>query len=426
MSEDTTPAPEWLKNVNLAAQHLTRLSLETAAQASLITRAENNWAYAGELPQSAVDEITRTVAHYFGDGGSGDLARFIRLETMDSEYMLYATGLGGDFVLALVFDAETPFSKIRTQANSLAASLAATPPADILEDTQSSPVEAEAEIEQELDENVAPQPLWDSIPPPIPTDWLPEEKTVSRVERMLDDLINEDFSPAVSPMENPFTRKEAKPERVEKRQVEVAMQAETDEKPELEQTVVSSLRTLPEHLADTMVSESTLEATNAETAEFSAETMVSRSAQPEIELPPMAVEPATPAMYNLVYACVLVPRMPHHYLTGDLSNNLSEWLTQLALAFGWRLEQLSIRPEYIQWLINVPPKTSPGYLMRIMRQHLSRRIFKEFPRLAEDNPSGDFWAPGYLIISSNQAPPAKLIADFINETRNRQGAGGKF
>ena len=75
----------------------------------------------------------------------------------------------------------------------------------------------------------------------------------------------------------------------------------------------------------------------------------------------------------------------------------------------------------MQWLINVPPTTSPGYLMRIVRQHTSRRLFAEFPLLAEENPSGDFWAPGYLIMSSNQPPLPKLVKDFIHNTRVRQG-----
>ena len=58
------------------------------------------------MPQEAIGEISRTVAHFYGDGGSGDLARFIRLEATDAEYMLYATSLGGDFVLATSSESE--------------------------------------------------------------------------------------------------------------------------------------------------------------------------------------------------------------------------------------------------------------------------------------------------------------------------------
>jgi len=85
------------------------------------------------------------------------------------------------------------------------------------------------------------------------------------------------------------------------------------------------------------------------------------------------------------------------------------------------LEYISVRPEYLLWIANVSPATSPGYLMRILRQHSSQRVFEEFPRFKKENPSGDFWAAGYLMMGGSQPPPAQLIKDFISQTRQRQG-----
>jgi len=90
------------------------------------------------------------------------------------------------------------------------------------------------------------------------------------------------------------------------------------------------------------------------------------------------------------------------------------------------LEYLSIRPEYIQWIANVPPATSPAYFMRILRQLTSEKIFLEFPRYKRENPSGDFWAPGYLIMGGSQPPPSQLIKDYIAQTRQRQGGSQTF
>jgi REP element-mobilizing transposase RayT len=75
----------------------------------------------------------------------------------------------------------------------------------------------------------------------------------------------------------------------------------------------------------------------------------------------------------------------------------------------------------LQWIINVPPAASPDHLMRILRQHTSEKIFTEFPRFKKENPSGEFWAPGYLIMGGSQPPPVQLIKDFIAQTRQRQG-----
>jgi REP element-mobilizing transposase RayT len=135
----------------------------------------------------------------------------------------------------------------------------------------------------------------------------------------------------------------------------------------------------------------------------------------------MITESASPSMAQLNYACLLVPRFTAHYMTGDLADYLSKWMPNICVAFGWRLEFLAVRPDYLQWVVNVTPNTSPGYLMRIMRQQTSEKIFGEFPRLRRDNPSGDFWAPGYLIMGGLQPHPQQLVKDYIKQTRQRQG-----
>jgi REP element-mobilizing transposase RayT/DNA-binding NarL/FixJ family response regulator len=135
------------------------------------------------------------------------------------------------------------------------------------------------------------------------------------------------------------------------------------------------------------------------------------------------LEPASPALSMLNYTCVLVPRLPQHYLTGELADRMAVWVQQLCLAFGWRLEGISIRPEYLQWTVQVVPAISPGNLVRIIRQRTSLHIFGHYPHLGEQNPSGDFWANGYLIVSGIQPPSAQLLRDYISQTRKRQGVG---
>jgi hypothetical protein len=122
-----SPTLPWLQDVTKAAQHLTRLTLESSAQAALITRGDHLWAYAGQLSQGAAKELAVTVTrHWDGQKGS-DLLRFVRLEATKAEHMLYATRIADEVVLALVFDAETPFSTIRSQASQLAQSLSIAP-----------------------------------------------------------------------------------------------------------------------------------------------------------------------------------------------------------------------------------------------------------------------------------------------------------
>lgn len=133
------------------------------------------------------------------------------------------------------------------------------------------------------------------------------------------------------------------------------------------------------------------------------------------------LEPISAAYNRLSYTCLLVPRMPYHYLTGELTDWLNQWLTHCCLAFGWRLEGLAIRPEYMQWIVQVSPAISPGNLVRIVRQRTSQYIFSHYPQIYYENPSGDFWAPGCLILSGSQLPSSQMLREFIVHTRRRQG-----
>ncbi len=342
-------SPSWLGDVGEAARHLMRLSLESAAQAALILHGNALWAYAGGLSQPAAQELALTVARHWANGSGSDLARFIRLGATGSEYMLYATSLGGNFVLALVFEAETPFSEIRVQAGSLARALAE-PPA-------------------------APE----RKPPPSPYALPPEE------------TLQTGGPPAGA----------ATPALQSDNRWVASLPAEGAQPAPKENALPPQVEALPRE------------------AEAPARDSVPDESSRGGGV--ITLEPESPAVYHLEYACVLIPRLPGHYLTGDLAGRLSEWVGQLCLAFAWRLEYIAIRPDHLHWIVNVPPDTSPSYLMRILRQHTSQRIFTAFPHLAEENPSGDFWAPGYLIMNSSQPAPPQLIRDFIRQTRRHQG-----
>lgn len=379
--EAVEAAPPWLSDVTRAAQHLTSLTLGSSAQAALITQEGRLWAYAGQFPQSSAKELADTVVRYWDQNEQNDVIRFIRLSSTKAEHMLYATRLVDGMVLALTFDAETPFSTIRSQASQLVHSLCKSP-------YMESPGD-------ELEGGISPDmtPLGDilsNVPPPNPL-------AGNEIRNM------------------PAFRLSA----TERPDLETYSDPAGDPQPQIDPTRFET--NIPAGSLDQTVESLTV-------------TRKSKSRRPEVdpldETRPrpivefarkMVLEPTAAGLYNLDYACLLIPRFNHHHLTGDLSDRISEYVPQICIAFAWRLEYISVRPEYLQWIANVPPATSPAYLMRILRQHTSDKIFAEFPQYKKDNPSGDFWAPGYLIMGGSQPPPAQLIKDYINQTRVRQG-----
>jgi REP element-mobilizing transposase RayT len=123
---------------------------------------------------------------------------------------------------------------------------------------------------------------------------------------------------------------------------------------------------------------------------------------------------------ELTYACVLAPKLPQHHLVGELASFLNRCVIQVGKAFGWQLKHLAIRPNYLHWVISIPPGSSPGYMVRIMRDHTSHRVFTQFPLFTQDNLTGDFWASGYLIVNGKYPLSHQLVEDFINKIRRRQ------
>jgi REP element-mobilizing transposase RayT len=262
------------------------------------------------------------------------------------------------------------------------------------------------------------QPMLDdamneTLPPTddIPSDWKPTQPPSGERRSFLEDLLP-DLLPS-APL--PYEDEETVPD------FEKTPRSWADHPLEKDITFVSDDETVP-----------SINYTEEDLPPYQTETRPSISRAPEKPPQPygqeflQTVEPVlpsepTPALYNLSFACVMIPRFPHHHLTSDLATRISEWIPQICVAFGWRVEHLAVRPEYVQFMINVPPATSPGYLMRIIMKVTSQRVFAGFPRFADENPSGEFWAPGYLIISSTQLPPHRMVKDFIAQTRKRQG-----
>ena len=122
-----------------------------------------------------------------------------------------------------------------------------------------------------------------------------------------------------------------------------------------------------------------------------------------------------------VYTCILVPRLSDYSLNSSYAALLTETMSQLSQAFGWEIENLIIQPTYMRWTIKVPPEVSQGFFVRKVRQYTSDKIFSSFPELSKLNPSDNFWAKGYLVVSGKEPPAPEFLDDFIQKNRRPKG-----
>jgi REP element-mobilizing transposase RayT len=135
----------------------------------------------------------------------------------------------------------------------------------------------------------------------------------------------------------------------------------------------------------------------------------------------VVLEPVSRKPYDLSYSCLLIPRFSVHYLIGDIAESLRDWMHRICISYAWRLDDIAIRPEYLQWVLYVPAATPPSRCIRTVRDQTSALIFEDFPHIRRENMSRDFWAPGYLVLVGTTLHPPEMIAEFIRLTRQQQG-----
>jgi REP element-mobilizing transposase RayT len=114
----------------------------------------------------------------------------------------------------------------------------------------------------------------------------------------------------------------------------------------------------------------------------------------------------------------LVPRLNEHFLLGELAQRLRMWLPKLCERYGWELDLLSIRPDYLKWTLGYFPECLIHDMLAVVRRWTSERIFRDFPTLQIDNAMQDFWSPGYLVDTQNREFPTQVLIAHVARDRS--------
>jgi DNA-binding response OmpR family regulator/REP element-mobilizing transposase RayT len=342
---------------------------------------------------------------------NSDLVRYIRLEAQGGEYLLFATHLSGMLTLATICDVSLPLSQVRSSTRSLAKELLGT-----IARRESEPgiaIDLDAAVLERVEVVVSPpaekitSPDIKSIPPEA--DEFGNDDDEDLVIN-LDDLLFD--MPSPDPI-HIFTKSEWEAEMPESSDIV------PEQVPNTQPSTMTDEKQQPDGIPELV-----LPWEEQGSAIWSDATPVSSS--PAVDTQSAysfedQSETTTPVFVQISFTCILIPARVDHSLVGDLAKSLSQWLPQTCLGFGWHLENLHIEQNYMLWIVNVTPTVSPGNIVRMVRNRTSEQIFAQYPDLRENHISGDFWAPGYLVISGSQPPTQELVEDFIRQTRRRQG-----
>lgn len=114
----------------------------------------------------------------------------------------------------------------------------------------------------------------------------------------------------------------------------------------------------------------------------------------------------------------LVPRLNNHYLLGELAQNLRAWMPTLCEMYGWALDRLSIRPDYLRWTLLDFPECLTRKMLDVVRRWTSARILRVFPALQVSTVDQDFWAPGHLVDTQNRDFPTQVLIAHVSRDRS--------
>jgi CheY-like chemotaxis protein/REP element-mobilizing transposase RayT len=372
------------------AAQFERAVMASGAEAGILMPKDQPALTCGELSEAMVREFATLAERVQNSPGHTDLVRFARLPDQTADQLFYVTALGSGIALGLTYPLRTPLSQVRLQAGVILKTLAPTRPnsltaglitsrarlSDVLE------VETAGKEGEEDDRGLAA--LLDQATHPV--DVSPAGEWVAEA-----DLAE---SSSLFPWDEPPTRPNQPASALEETQpMPVSVP--------LDETHPVALRLQAEPPPDSL-----------------ADTRPRRVATPE-RLGQLG--PAAPVYCQLRYQCALIPRLPQQLLTGDLGQQVGQWVRQACLAFDWRLVAIAVRPQSLQWTVELSPGIAPAAMLRTLRRRTSEQIFAAYPSLARQNPSGDFWAGGYLMVAGAETLHPRLLNEYIAATRGRQG-----
>ncbi len=129
VSVEEAPQPEQDPYIAQLALSLTDASLETTAEAVLLTRNQQIVAYSGQMPEEEIEELREVIADDWDAQPGGGRIRFVTAQGSGTDYMLYSRRTEDDLTLSLIFAGTTPLRDIRRQGQRLINALLSVPEA---------------------------------------------------------------------------------------------------------------------------------------------------------------------------------------------------------------------------------------------------------------------------------------------------------
>jgi putative transposase len=86
--------------------------------------------------------------------------------------------------------------------------------------------------------------------------------------------------------------------------------------------------------------------------------------------------------------------------------------------YGFAIIELEVGLEHIHILVSFPPTRSIGEVVRIIKSHSGRGLFREFPGLKKRLWAGELWEDGYFARTVGDRMTQQVIERYIKHHRD--------
>ena len=110
----------------------------------------------------------------------------------------------------------------------------------------------------------------------------------------------------------------------------------------------------------------------------------------------VAIWKSSHSIHRLVYHLVFIPKYRREILQGKLNQRLQELFFEAAKTNNWFIHELSIKPDHLHIMIQLPPNITLAKAVMYLKGGSSKVIREEFPELREFLWGDSLWQDGYF------------------------------
>ncbi|MCX6056242.1 MAG: transposase [Chloroflexi bacterium] len=465
----------WIQHPDMGANRMEQILKITSARTGLLVLRGQVIAGSGMMDDFSVSNILNFLNRFWRKEENSELVRYLKMEGDPGDYLVFATKLISNVILVLIYTSTTSLQKMREEVNQIKKEFqqsypdtgtlrkdieefeakrnepeegepqiaepspsfpghSLTPIQELFQDFKEDPVSeqtqknAGTEILDDLDALLAKLPPLDhelmdqdTLVAPLPDSELIPPAWFNENEGSEDATRFTGTSDSVSPPLDPEIKNEIQ-EIAELDDIVTPAEVEKEKEESLAPEFPDFNFILPWEDGELNLPEPpSVRDQDKGVFEATPDPFLESPLSEDIAFPDL--DPENPAGdlrdTRFKYTCIMIPEKSDNFLVRDLSEQISSILPQLHLAKGWGLAGISIRPQYLLWMVSVPKNISPLQIIREIRNRTSIHIFSNFPEITGKDPSQNFWSAHYLAISGSQPPKINLINEFLKKTQKQ-------